>query len=33
MNDWDKIHKWLVLTIVVAAIFGWGVMIAMWISI
>ena len=33
MNDWDKIHKWLVWTITAAGIFGWGVMIAFWIDL
>jgi hypothetical protein len=33
MTDWDKIHKWLVWIIVAAGVVGWGVMIAMWISL
>jgi hypothetical protein len=33
MNDWDKIQKWLVGVITAAGIVGFGVMLAMWISL
>lgn len=32
MTDWDKIHRWLIYTIVALGIIGWGVMIAMWVA-
>ncbi len=33
MNDWEKIHKILVWIITAAGIVGFGVMLAMWISL
>ena len=33
MTDWEKVHKWLVRIITATGIVGFGVMLAMWISL
>lgn len=32
MNDWEKIQRYIISVIIAAAIFGFGVMVAMWIA-
>ena len=32
MNDWDKIHKWLIYAITAIGIIGWGLLISLWIT-
>ena len=31
--DWEQIQKWIVYVLIAAGVMGFGVMVAMWISI
>ena len=31
--DWEQIQKWIVYVLIAAGVIGFGVMVAMWISI
>ena len=31
--DWEQLQKWIVYILIIAGIMGFGVMVAMWISL
>lgn len=31
--DWEQIQKWIVYILIIAGVMGFGVMVAMWISL